>query len=149
MPESRLEALRTIELALLGQRLICARRSAGLSLGQTVKLSGFSRAQLGEWEAGAIRPASHHFMALCSIYHCTIEDVLGDMPEFASLDAAIAAFNEGKIGDLELSRYMKCGTTWARMKADYVKSLTCDHNYLELGINARLCTKCNHYDANI
>lgn len=142
-------ALEELDIKLLGERLTIVRRAAGLSLGQTVKLSGFTRAELGEWECGVSRPTPKQFLDLVEIYGCEISDVLCDPIEFPSEKEAIDAYNRGEIGDNSLARYLRVGIVFARFKAQAEQAKTCEHQWMHDGPNSRICIHCNHYEWNL
>jgi predicted transcriptional regulator len=149
MHESLPSPLEAIDLKLLGKRLTCVRRSSGLSIGQAMKLSGYTRQQFGEWECGVTRVQPHELLELVELYHCDIMDVLGDMPEFASEKEAIDAYNRDEITDIDLAKFLMVGLEWARMKAGWEKSKTCDHDWIHMGPNSKMCRRCEHCEFNI
>ena len=58
-----------------------ARMSAGLSRVEVAKRIGVSDAAVSMWETGKTRPRASLLLTLANLYHCTVDELLSDLPE--------------------------------------------------------------------
>ena len=58
-----------------------ARMSAGLSQVEVAKRIGVSDAAVSMWETGKTRPRASLLLKLANLYHCTVDELLSDLPE--------------------------------------------------------------------
>ena len=58
-----------------------ARMSAGLSQVEVAKRIGVSDAAVSMWETGKTRPRASLLLKLATLYHCTVDELISDLPE--------------------------------------------------------------------
>lgn len=107
--ENQLLDLRSDHLKTFGERLCAARRTAGLSRNQAVKLLSKPDAWRGvlvAYESGSLKIKAQELTALCALYHIQWRWLFAEPRTYRTVEDAFQAVLEEEITDSEFMQWM-------------------------------------------
>lgn len=61
----------------MGERFRSIRKAKGMTRRDVAKAIDVTEATLGNWERGKTEPKAHDIIALCKLYGCSADELLG------------------------------------------------------------------------